>query len=315
MTSDAQIRDLVRELAAELRAVVLPLLGDHAARGHEGAGEGGDITFSIDETAEQRMEEFLAERAPSVAFYSEDRGMVSPDGDAADWVLVVDPIDGTRPALAGLESSCVSVAAAPLDHEPTMGDVRVGCVLEIKSGVEFVAVRGQGVEPSGALSGNRRLDRMFWTYGLRGRPARELMEVLAVLIDTSSVGGASFDLGSATFDTTRIVTGQLDAYVEPSPRLIDEVPGVRAEFERVGGGEVLNNSPYDLAAAVLCAEEAGVTVSDAWGKSLDDGLLLGSGHDFQLSCVAACTPELHTEICRELDRGIARLQTARRADG
>ena len=51
---------------------------------------------------------------------------------------------------------------------------------------------------------------------------------------------------------TRVVTGQLDAYVEPGPRLVDEVPGHGAEFERVGGGAVLNNSPYDLAAAALC---------------------------------------------------------------
>ena len=90
------------------------------------------------------MESFLADRAPEVSFYSEDRGLVSPAGDRAEWVLVVDPIDGTRPALAGLESCCVSVAAAPLESEPTMGDVRVGCVLEIKSGLSFVAERGRG---------------------------------------------------------------------------------------------------------------------------------------------------------------------------
>ena len=56
------------------------------------------------------MEHFLAERAPEVAFYSEDRGLVTPAGDA-EWVLVVDPIDGTRPAMAGFEAACVSVAA------------------------------------------------------------------------------------------------------------------------------------------------------------------------------------------------------------
>ncbi len=87
------------------------------------------------------MEGYLAEHAPDVAFYSEDRGMVNPGGEPR-WVLVVDPIDGTRPALAGFESACVSVAAAPLDGEPTMADVEVGCVVEIKSGERFLAVRG-----------------------------------------------------------------------------------------------------------------------------------------------------------------------------
>jgi myo-inositol-1(or 4)-monophosphatase len=302
------IRELVVDLAATLREEVLPHLGAHAARAHSGAAEGGDVTFDIDERAERRMEEFLAERAPQISFYSEDRGLISPAGDRAEWVLVVDPIDGTRPALAGLESCCVSVAAASLDSEPAMGDVRVGCVLELKSGASFVAERGEGLEPAANLSGNRSLERMFWTYGFRGRPARALVEVLAELIDTSSVGGGTFDLGSATYDMTRIATGQLDAYVEPGPRMIDDIPAVRGEFERVGDGAVLNNSPYDLAAAAICLEECGAMVTDAYGGSLRDRPLLGSGHEFQMSCVAAANGELHSAICAEIDAGIERLR-------
>ena len=112
---------------------------------------------------------------------------------------------------------------------------------------------------------------MFWTYGFRGRPARGLVEVLAELIDGSSVGGGTFDLGSATYDMTRIITGQLDAYIEPGPRMIEDVPGMREEFERVGGGAVLNNSPYDLAAAALCLQEGGAIVTDAYGREIGDG--------------------------------------------
>jgi myo-inositol-1(or 4)-monophosphatase len=302
------ITTLVVDLASTLREEVLPHLGAHAGRAHSGAAEGGDVTFEIDEHAEKRMEEFLAERAPEISFYSEDRGLVSPAGDRAEWVLIVDPIDGTRPALAGLESSCVSVAAAPLDGEPTMADVAVGCVLELKSGAGFVAERGEGLEPAASLSPNTSLERMFWTYGFRGRPARALTEVLCDLIDASSVGGGTFDLGSATFDMTRIATGQLDAYVEPGSRMIDDVPGVRAEFERVGGGAVLNNSPYDLAAATICLEECGAVVTDAYGEPLGGRRLLGSSHDFQMSCVAAANAGLHAAICAELDAGIERLR-------
>jgi myo-inositol-1(or 4)-monophosphatase len=303
----ADIRSLCVELADQLRAEVLPQLGAHAGRAHTGEAEGGDVTFAIDESAEARMEAFLAERAPGVAFYSEDRGMVNPTGGEAEWVLVVDPIDGTRPALAGLESCCVSVAAAPLDGEPTMGDVQVGCIVEIKSGDRFLAERGGGLEPAARLSANEEIERMFWVYGLRGRPVRDLMEVLAELIDASSVGGASFDLGSATFDMTRVVTGQLDAYIEPGPRMVDDVPGMREEFERVGGGAILNNSPYDLAAAAICLQEGGAIVTDAYGKPLDDRPLLGSSHDFQMSCIAVANAGLHAEICRAIDAGIERL--------
>jgi len=306
------LRELCSELAGVLRDDLVSELGAHRGRDHVGAdqgrGGGGDVTFAIDERAEALLERYLSENAPEVAFYSEDRGMVG-SGDA-ETVLIVDPIDGTRPALAGFESACVSVAAAPLDGEPTMGSVQVGCITEIKSGAAFVAERGAGITPSPSLSHNEGLERMFWAYGLRGRPARETVEVLAGLIDASSVGGGTFDLGSATYDMTRVVSGQLDAYVEPGPRLVDDVPGMRERFLAVGGGAVLNNSPYDLAAAALCVTEAGAVLSDAYGGSLSGRPLLGSGADFQMSCVVAANASLHAKICDSLDAGIDRLVEA-----
>jgi myo-inositol-1(or 4)-monophosphatase len=304
------VRDLVRDLSVALREAVLPHLGSHAGRAHADAlGAGGDVTFKIDEEAEALLESWLAERAPDVAFYSEDRGLVLPSGADAAHVLVVDPIDGTRPAMAGLESCCVSVAAAPLRDGVTMGEVTVGCVVEIPSGAVFLAERGRGVVegPSMRLSANERLDRMFWTYGFRGRPMRATAEVLCDLVDGSSVGGATFELGSAAFDMTRVATGQLDCYIEPGPRIVADVPGMEDEFRRVGGGELLNNSPYDLAGAALVLTEAGAIVTDAYGRSLDDRPLLGSGAEFQMSVVASANVALHRQVLAEVDAGISRL--------
>lgn len=303
-------RALVRELSLALREHVLPSLGAHAQRAHAGTSAGaGDVTFSIDAGAEDLLEAFLAANAPGVAFYSEDRGLVEPAG-GADVVLVVDPIDGTRPALAGLESCCVAVASAPNRPDVTMAEARVGCVVEIKSGQVFLAERGAGLleGPPVSLSENDRLDRMFWVYGLRGRPARAMAEVLGTMLDASSVGGAAFELGSAAFDMTRVITGQLDAYVEPGPRMVADVPGMENEFRRVGGGALLNNTPYDLAAAWLCLTEAGAIVTDARGGALDGRPLLGSAGDFQMSVVACANAPLHARVLAEVDAGIARLR-------
>ena len=301
--------DLVRDLSLALRECVVPMLGSHAHRAHGAElGGGGDVTFAIDAEAEELLGSFLRERAPDVAYYSEDQGLVAPEG--AETVLIVDPIDGTRPAMAGLESCCVSVAAAPLREGVTMGEVQVGCIVEIPSGTVFLAERGRGLvdAPEVKLSANERLDRMFFTYGFRGRPARVAVEVIGDLIDAASVGGGTFELGSAAFDMTRLLTGQLDAYVEPGPRMIADVPPVKAEFERVGGGAVLNNSPYDLAAAALCLEEGGAIVTDAYGNSLADRPLLGSGAEFQMSIVCSTNQALHAAIIEQLDRGIERLR-------
>ena len=311
--------DLLVELALGLRGHVRPLLGSHAGREHVQAGAGGDVTFAIDEEAEAWAEAFLAERAPDVAFYSEDRGLVAPGGEP-ETVLVIDPIDGTRPAMAGFEACCVSVAAAPFgDGNPTMGDVTAACVAEIKTDAVFVAERGTGLEIRTAgggraaanLSPNTDIGRAFWTLGFRGRPAVPLVSVLGSLIDASSVGGAVFDLGSATFDMTRILTGQLDGYVDVGSRMIEEAPGLEREFEAVGGGAVLNNSPYDLAAAALCLVEGGAIVTDAYGEPLDPRPLLGAGHEYQMSCVAAANADLHAAMLAELERGFLRLRGGR----
>lgn len=314
------MRDLALALAQEIREAVKPLLGKQAGRNHASVAVGGDITFEIDSIAESRLERFISESAPELAFYSEDRGLVEPSGQA-DHVLVVDPIDGTRPALAGLESACVSVAIAPLNNSLTMGDVQLGCIQELKSGTVFLAEKGRGVTISGdgappggpAPSDTTDLSRMFWTLGFRGRPARLLVEALGDLIDTSSVGGGVFDLGSATFDMTRLLTGQLDGYLDIGARIIDDIPHLQQEFERVGNGAVLNNSPHDLAAAVLCLKEGGAVVTDAYGGSLDKRPLLGSDHQFQMSCVAASNPTLHKKILDSIDLQINKL--ARRMSG
>ena len=233
------MRGIAADLAHALREIVAPQLG--SGRAHAGTSAGGDVTFAIDAEAEAFLEGWVAANAPGVAFYSEDRGMV---GEGA-WVLIVDPIDGTRPALAGLEAACTSVALAPLgDGEPTMGDVVEGAVVEIKSGEWFAAARGEGCRASKPIapSANTDIERLFWVYGFTRRPARAVVEVIGELIDRSSLGGGVFDLGSATFNLTRILTGQLDAYVEPGARMVAEIPGMREEFARVGGGHIVNNS-------------------------------------------------------------------------
>ncbi len=312
------MRELVLELTLAVRERVLPALGSYAGREHDAGAlaAGGDVTFAIDADAEAALEEWVERRAPTLARYSEDRGLtLPPAGNDPEYVLIVDPIDGTRPALAGLESACVAVALARFgDGEPTMADVDVACVAEIKTGAAFLATRGGGVQTDAPVrpSPNDRLSRMFWAYGFRGRPARPTVELLGDLIDASSVGGGTFELGSQCFGMTRIVTGQLDAVVECGSRMVDEVPGLREEFERIGGGAILNNSPYDLAAPTLLVEEAGGVVSDGWGRPLAGRPVLGSGHAFQMSSISAGNPGLHAQLVSEVDAGISRLIAQRR---
>ena len=89
----------------------------------------------------------MREHLPTWAYYSEDGGL---QGCAdPELILIVDPIDGTRPAAAGFEMACVSIAAVPPLAAPTMGDVMKGYAS--KDGLTWVKWRG----PSFALSAAR----------------------------------------------------------------------------------------------------------------------------------------------------------------
>ncbi|MCX6372631.1 MAG: hypothetical protein NTX16_06035 [Actinobacteria bacterium] len=309
--------DILVDLCARLREAVLPALGRRAARDHAGIAVGGDVTFGIDELAEKLLVEYMRDQLPTWAFYSEDGGLQgSPD---PELILIVDPIDGTRPAAAGFEMACVSIAAVPPLSAPTMGDVVAGVVQEIKGGDLFVAEKGAGFSMkrlSGAdipfLPTDRTdLDSLFWTLGFRGRPAVILASVLEELIDMSSVGGAAFDVGSATWSVTRVLTGQLDAYVDIGPAIIEAHPWVEAEFRRVGRGNVLCNSPYDLAAVHVLCREAGVPIGDAAGRPLDGKPVLGSGAEYQLACIVAGNQALQDSLIAVVLRGIRDLRAVR----
>lgn len=264
--------------------------------------------MEIDRVAEAVVRRFAEEKG-IYSVYTEDAGLVEVQGARA--ILVVDPIDGTRPAAAGLESSCVSVAATTTLEHPTLDDVDAACVLEIKSGTRFIAdgsgsinveVNEKRVPPKPT----RQMDlaSMFWAGGYRGRPYLPVAAAVSRLADLCAIGGSTFDLGSASYIMTRIVTGQLDAYIDPALRVLAEYPELEADFLRAGCGSVVCNAPYDIGAAYLCLKNAGGVITDAWGEPLGSKELLGSDRESQLSVVAASNSHLHEAILDELDRAI-----------
>ena len=310
---DQKITQLAVDLAARVREAVSPSLGEPGARAGVGIAPGGDVTMAIDEIAEHVTEQCCVE-AGDIAFYSEDRGYVEIGTPRA--ILLVDPIDGTRPAAAGLESCCVSVAVLPPSREATLGDVQFGVVHEIKHGQRFFATRGAGALAERAdgtplpivLSPNVDLRALFWASGSRGRPALPTAVLLEELIDGCSMHGSFFDLGSATFDMTRIVTGQLDAYVDMGWLMVHELPELEAAFRRAGDGRICTNFPYDVAAAALVVTEAGGIVTAADGGQLESSPAIGSGDGWGVAVLASASRALHDRLLEATENGMQRLR-------
>jgi fructose-1,6-bisphosphatase/inositol monophosphatase family enzyme len=130
---------LALDVAQAIRDAVHPHLGTAGARAPVSRAPGGDVTLAIDEVAERVLDERLAAEG-DIGFYSEDRGLVVYGQPRA--FLVVDPVDGTRPAAAGLESCCVSIGLVPPTEDARLGDVSFGVVQELRTGARYWARRG-----------------------------------------------------------------------------------------------------------------------------------------------------------------------------
>ena len=251
-----------------------------------------------------------------MAYYSEDSGYTTFTSDKPKHLLVVDPIDGSRSAKSGFEGCVVSVASTRVIERPTMADVDNACVLEILGDRLFTAERGKGAKVTALgqsrkikLSTNANLDLLTWSMTVPARPAELIFPTAARLIDVSSLKGGFFSCNSTAFSMTRLLTDQLDACVDVANRYFRDIPNrVRPMFERAGAGRVISIAPYDLAASLLIALEAGCVVTDAYGKSFDSVLLLDSSETNHLSLVAAANKELHEKLMEFLNRRIIQIE-------
>jgi len=306
----------IRALAEHVKAAVFPHLGTWRARKVTGIASSGDATFDIDDIAEGAVETFLRDHALNVAYYSEDRGLVRPFPDREpEGILVIDPIDGTRGAIAGFEACVVSVAWADPVPDPTMKDVRYAAITEIKGDTTLSASRGEGVEILDRHGNSVRpqllptadIPNMAWCQEVVGAPMEYLFEALKEIANATTVRGGFFILNSSAFELTRIVTGQLAAVIDVRNRVMRDFPQTKQDFVRYGGGRLLCLYGYDVAAAALIVQECGGIVTDAWGRSLSDWKLLDTTEPNFGSLIAASNAALHAKLVTAVNDGFSRL--------
>jgi len=124
----AALAEVGRDVRDAVRAVTL-VAGDHAVA----RTEGGDVVFGIDARADEVLVAALRRRCGDrwpgelvIEGFHERLPVGDPGGT---WVYLADPIDGTRPWLAGKRSAWVLLGAGR--DARTLDDLEVGAAVEL----------------------------------------------------------------------------------------------------------------------------------------------------------------------------------------
>ena len=309
-------KDFLVKLANAIREAVLPMVLEGKGSEIVGTTASGDATFELDAVAERALLQHLKLQRAPVAYYSEDAGYSTFSNVQPKNLLVVDPVDGSRAAKSGFEGCVISIATTRVIERPIMEDVDNALIMEIKSGRYYYAERGSGARVyvdkharKTKLSDNTDLESIVWSMTVPGRPAELIFPTAARLIDTTSLKGGFFACNSTAYSLTRLLTGQQDAMVDFAGRYYKDIPDVVKDyFINSGRGNVLGVAPYDMVAALLIAQEAGCTVTNAYGKGFNDVLLLDSTPANHQTLIAASNPDLHADLLKFFDTRITQLQ-------
>ena len=198
---------------------------------------GIDLVTDADRASEEAVLRALRERVPRAAVLAEESG-ASGGGGAGGVRFLVDPLDGTTNYAHGLPQFAVNVAAADAS-----GLVAAATYDPIRDEL-FTAARGEGaflggqrLRPSGRSEVGSALLVTGFPYDIHQHHEVPLRLFGAFVRRARGVRR----LGSAALDLAYVAAGRLDGFWEQGLK------------------------PWDIAAGILIAREAGARVTDLRG--------------------------------------------------
>ncbi len=223
-----------------------------------------DYVTEVDRHAESLIVAALQKAYPDHAFLGEESGRTGKH-ESAEYVWIIDPLDGTTNFVRGFPHFCVSIGCT------YRGVLQYGVVLDPVRNEEFTACRGRGAQLNGRrirVSGKSHFDGALLGTGFPFKKEQmawvdDYFEALQkISVETAGIRRA----GSAALDLAYVAAGRFDAYWEYGLK------------------------PWDLAAGALLVQEAGGLVSDLKG-----------GQDFLRSGnIVAGAPKLHDLLLKRL---------------
>ena len=258
-----EIEDLSRRAGSLLRAafVTRPGFGHSLKVEHKGVI---DLVTEVDRQSEQFLLDEISHRYPHHRIVAEESGVLSGK-DCCIWYI--DPLDATMNFAHGLPHFCVSIGFRQ------DGRLQFGAVYDPMRDECFSAgagsgacLNGQPIRVSAAQDLNDSLLTTGFPYDIRTGQETNLENYARFALRSQGVRR----LGSAALDLCYVAAGRVDGYWE------------------------MSIYPWDVAAGVLIAREAGARVTRAGGESD----VLNPPYS-----VIAANPTLHAQIYSLLHAG------------
>jgi myo-inositol-1(or 4)-monophosphatase len=207
-----------------------------------------DFVSEVDHAAEEAIIAVLREAYPAHGIVAEESGEANAD---AEYVWVIDPLDGTTNFLHGFPQYCVSIG---LLHK---GSPFQACVFDPNRNELFTASKGVGAYLNDRRIRVSKVDKVEDALMGTGFPFREvghLDDYLRMFRNVTINCAGVRRPGAAALDLAWVAAGRIDGFWE------------------------IGLSPWDMAAGALLVREAGGLIGDLEGndKFLDNGRVVAS---------------------------------------
>jgi myo-inositol-1(or 4)-monophosphatase len=230
-----------------------------------------DLVTEVDKGAETLIRKLIGTHFPQHHILGEEGVQPGPEASAkaiaeyadAEYLWIVDPIDGTTNFVHGFPFFCVSIALA---HK---GEVIVGVIYDPTRDEIFVAEKGKGAYLKGVKMEVSNEESLSGSLIATGLPADHLHALPINLAGINSIAPKVRNLriaGSAALHLAYVAAGRLSGFWE------------------------IGLNSWDIAAGALLVSESGGTVTDI------------NGHAFTLATrdIVATNGHVHQELVDEL---------------
>ena len=226
------LRSIGEQLLSEVPA------GKKISKDAIGIGASGDKTYPIDKIAEDIILSGLERSGESLTIISEEIGVGDIKGGGK--TVLIDPVDGSRNAIAGVPFYCTSIAVADGNR---VGDISLAYVLNLISGEEFWAEKGRGAFLNGERIVTQTDDILYLTAYEAQSPAKDIPRILPLLSESRKTRC----FGATALDIAYLACGSISIFANPSP-----------------------SRSFDFSGGWLLVQEAGGVFTDMQGNPIDN---------------------------------------------